>query len=71
MAQHPNQHAQDYGLSQDVAGDLEEQEGPPSQGQHGETRTRIPEHADREGHGRKTRRKIKETISRQGQGGTH
>lgn len=68
MAQRPNEHAQDYGLSRNVAADLEPDEGPPSQGHHGETRTRIPEHADKEFHGRKTRRKIKETITR---GGTH
>ena len=68
MAQRPAEHAQDYGLSRDVAADLEPTEGPPSQGQHGETRTRIPEHADREGHGPKTRRRIKAIISG---GGTH
>lgn len=65
MAQNPTEHAQDYGLSRSVAADLEEDEGPPSQGQHGETRTRVPEHADREGHGRKTQRRIKQIINRQ------
>ena len=66
MAQHPDQHAQDYGLSRDVAADIEAEEGPPSQGQHGETRTRIPDHAEREAHGTKTRRRIKEMINRGG-----
>ena len=65
MAQNPSQHAEDYGLSRSVAKDLEPEEGPPSQGQHGETRTRIPEHADLEGHGPKTRRRIKQIINRQ------
>jgi hypothetical protein len=69
MAQHPDQHAEDYGLSHGVNADLEPDEGPPSQGQHGETRTRVPEHTDRETHGPKTRRKIKEIINRGG--GTH
>jgi hypothetical protein len=64
MAQHPDQHAQDYGLSRDVAADLEPEEGPPSQGQHGETRTRVPEHAEGQGHGVKTRRRIKQIINR-------
>lgn len=68
MAQRPNEHAKDYGLSRSVAADLEPEEGPASQGQHGENRTRIPEHANRQDHGPKTRRKIKETINR---GGTH
>ena len=71
MAQNPAQHAEDYGLSRDVAADLEPEEGPPSAGQHGEDRTRIAEHADRQDHGPKTRRRIKQTINRQAQGGTH
>ena len=66
MAQHPAQHAQDYGLSRDVAADIEDAEGPPSRGQHGETRTRVPERADRHGRGAKTRRQIKSTINRGG-----
>ena len=65
MTRHPDEHAQDYGLSRDVAGDLEPEEGPPSQGQHGETRTRIAEHTEREAHGAKTRRRIRQVISRQ------
>jgi hypothetical protein len=65
MAQHPKEHAQDYGLSRSVADDLEFDEGPPSQGQHGETRTRIAEHTEREAHGAKTRRRIRQVISRQ------
>jgi len=64
MVKHPSQHAADYGLSRNVTADLEAEEGPPSQGQHGETRTRVPEHADRETHGAKTRRRIKEIINR-------
>ena len=64
MAQHPAQHAADYGLSHDVAADLEPVEGPPSQGQHGEDRTLIAAHASRETHGPKTRRRIKQIITR-------
>jgi hypothetical protein len=71
MAQNPEQHAQDYGLSRDVTADIEEEEGPPSGAHHGETRTRIPEHADRLGHGPKTQAKIKDTINRKAPGGTH
>jgi hypothetical protein len=71
MAQNPEQHARDYGLSRDVAGEFEEQEGPPTGAQHGETRTRIPERADRLGHGPKTQARIKETINGKGPGGTH
>lgn len=74
MAQNPQQHALDYGLSRNAAADFEAEEGPPlgaehGGAQHGETRTRVAEHADREGHGPKTQRKIRETISRKG--GTH
>jgi hypothetical protein len=64
MAQDPQEHAHDYGLSRSVAADVEAEEGPPSQGQHGETRTRVPEHADRQDHGPKTRRRIKDAINR-------
>jgi hypothetical protein len=70
MAQRPTEHAKDYGLSRNVAADLEPEEGPPSKGQHGETRTRIPEHINNDHHGIKTARKIKEIISR-GRNGTH
>jgi hypothetical protein len=66
MAIHPDQHAEDYGLSRDVTADLEPEEGPPSQGQHGETRTRIPATADIRSHGAKTRRRIKQMINRGG-----
>ena len=59
------------GLHGDVAADFEAEEGPPSQGHHGEDRTNIPAHADREGHGPKTTRAIRETINRQRPGGTH
>jgi hypothetical protein len=69
MAQNPQQHAKDYGLSRNAAADVEAEEGPPSGAHHGETRTRIPEHAGSEGHGPKTRRRIKDMINRQG--GTH
>lgn len=71
MAQNPDQHAEDYGLSRNVAEDIEPDEGPPLQGQHGEDRTRVPEHADRRDHGPKTRRKIKDTINNKSEGGTH
>jgi hypothetical protein len=71
MAQRPEEHAQDYGLSRDVAADIEEDEGPPSQGQHGETRTNLAGHADRQGHGPKTRQKTKDVINRQDRGGAH
>jgi hypothetical protein len=71
MAQNPNQHAEDYGLSHSVAADLEPEEGPPLGGQHGETRTRVPEHAVSDAQGPKTRRKIRETLRAGGQGGTH
>ncbi len=64
MAQRPSEHARDYGLSRDVAADMEPEEGPPSQGQHGENRTLIPEHADRQTHGPKTWRRIKQIITR-------
>ena len=69
MAQTPKQHAEDYRLSRSVAADIEPEEGPPSGGQHGETRTRIPEHVVSDDHGPKTRRKIRETLK--GGGGTH
>ena len=69
MAQNPEEHAQDYGLSHNVAADLEPEEGPALGGQNGETRTRIPEHAVRTDHGPKTLRKIRETLK--GGGGTH
>ncbi len=71
MAQNTDQHAEDYGLSHDVAADFEPEEGPALGGQGGETRTRVPEHADREEHGPKTRRKIQETVRGQAAGGTH
>jgi len=64
MAQRPTEHAQDYGLSRSVVADMEEEEGPPSQGQHGETRTRVADHAGGADHGPKTRRKIKDVINR-------
>ena len=65
MAKNPDEHAEDYGLSRDVVADIEEDEGPPSGGHRGETRTRIAEHADRQGHGPKTRQRVKEIINRQ------
>ena len=71
MAQKPDEHAQDYGLSRNVAADIEPEEGPALSGQGGENRTRVPEHADRRDHGPKTRQKIKDTINQKGEGGTH
>jgi hypothetical protein len=65
MAQRPEEHAQDYGLSRDVAADVEPDEGPPIGAQGGETRTNLPAHAERQGHGPKTRQKTKEIINRQ------
>jgi hypothetical protein len=70
MAQNLNDHARDYGLSRDVVADVEADEGPPSQGQHGENRTRVPEHSNSRSHGPKTLRKIKETINNQDGEGT-
>jgi len=70
MAQNPQEHAEDYGLSHSVAADVEPEEGPALGGQSGETRTRVPEHADRQDHGPKTRRKIREVINGRSQGGT-
>jgi hypothetical protein len=70
MAQDPEQHAQDYGLSRNVVAEYEDQDGPPSGAQHGETRTRVPEHISHEGHGPKTSRKIRDTINRKTSGGT-
>ncbi len=71
MAQNPDQHAEDYGLSHDVVADVEPDEGPPLGGQGGETRTRVPEHSDRQDHGPKTRRMIKAAIKGKAPGGTH
>jgi hypothetical protein len=71
MAQDPQQHAKDYGLSRDVAAEFEDQEGPASGAQHGQTRARVPERADHDGHGPKTSRRIRETINRQSPTGTH
>jgi len=64
MAQNPVEHARVYGLSHNVAADLELEEGPPSHAQHGANRTLVPEHTGRQDHGPKTRRRIKEIISR-------
>ncbi len=71
MAQNPQEHAEDYGLSHDVAADFEPEEGPALGGQGGETRTRVPEHAGSAEHGPKTRRKIQETVRGRSPGGTH
>lgn len=71
MARNPQDNAETRGLSRNVLEDVEADEGPASQGHHGETRTRIPEHADRQGHGPKTQAAIKQQITRQKSGGTH
>jgi hypothetical protein len=65
MAQDPKDNALRYGLSPDVAADLEDDEGPPSGAQHGQSRTVIPEHAGRRDHGPKTRARAKAMINRQ------
>jgi hypothetical protein len=71
MAETPTDHAEAYGLSQDVAADMEDPECPAIDAVHGEDRTRIPEQADREAHGRKTMQKIREEFSGRHRGGTH
>jgi hypothetical protein len=71
MAQNPQQRTRDYGLSRDVVADFETEEGPATGAQHGETRTRVPEHVESEGHGPKTARKIRDEINRKDRGGTH
>jgi hypothetical protein len=71
MAENRQDHADAYGLTRDAAADVEDQEGPPMGTHHGETRTRIPEHADREGHGKKTTQHIRDEFSGRQRGGTH
>jgi hypothetical protein len=71
MAQDPKSNAETYDLSRDVVADYEADEGPATGAQHGEDRTRIPEHADRQNHGPKTQAKIKDVINGRSQGGTH
>lgn len=63
MAQNPQDHAESYGLSRDVVADLEEEEGAPSGGHHGETRTFVEDHTHRVDRGSKTRRRSKEIIN--------
>jgi hypothetical protein len=66
MAKNPKDNAQRYGLSADVAADMEAEEGPPSLGaQQGADRTVIPEHTGHTGHGPKTRARTKDIINRQ------
>ena len=71
MAQNPQDNADAYGLSKDVAADFEETEGPATGAQTGSDRTRISEHEDNQGHGPKTRAHTKDEISGRAQGGTH
>jgi hypothetical protein len=63
MAKDPKDNAERYGLSPDVAADLEPVEGPPLGGQGGENRTKAPEHARHRDHGPKTRARAKEIIN--------
>ena len=71
MAQDPEDHAEAYGLGHDVLADIEEEEGSPMGAHHGEDRTLIPAHANRDGHGPKTMQKIREEFSGRRRGGTH
>jgi hypothetical protein len=71
MAQNPQEHAETYGLSQNVAADFEEEEGPALGAHTGQTRTRIPEHADRQGHGPKSQQHAREVARGERPGGTH
>jgi hypothetical protein len=64
MAQNPRENAERYGLSPDVAADLEDTEGPALGGQGGEDRTWMPEHTKHRDHGPKTRARTKEIINR-------
>ena len=70
MAETPQDRIEPYGLSRDTVADVEDQEGPPMGAHHGENRTRIPEHADREGHGKKTMQHIREEFSGRRRGST-
>lgn len=63
MAQNTQDHAQQYGLSRDVLSEIEEEEGAPSGGYHGESRTRVPEHTHRVDRGSKTFQRTKEINS--------
>ena len=66
MAQNPKDNAERYGLSPDVAADIEAEEGPPSGGaQQGANRTWMPDHTKHTGHGPKTRARAKDMINRQ------
>ena len=71
MAENRQDHADAYGLSRDAVADIEDQEGPPTGAQHGENRTRIAQHSDREGHGKKTMQHIRDEFSGRHRGGTH
>ena len=71
MAENRQDHADAYGLTDDAVADVEDQEGPPMGTHRGETRTRIAEHADREGHGKKTMQHIREEFSGRRRGSTH
>jgi hypothetical protein len=64
MAKDPKENAERYGLSRDVAADMEAEEGPPLGGQGGEDRTLIPEHSKHTGHGPKTSARVKDIINR-------
>jgi hypothetical protein len=64
MAKDPKDNAERYGLSPDVAADMEPEEGPPLGGQGGEDRTRLPERSKHTDHGPKTRARAKAIINR-------
>jgi hypothetical protein len=64
MAKDPKDNAERYGLSPDVAADMEPEEGPPLGGQGGEDRTRLPERSKHTDHGPKTRARAKDIINR-------
>jgi hypothetical protein len=63
MAKDPKDNAERYGLSPDVAADMEEVEGPPLGGHGGENRTVIAAHAKHRDHGPKTRARAKDIIN--------
>jgi hypothetical protein len=63
MAQNPQEHADTYGLSNNVLQDMEEDEGAPSGAHHGETRTRVADHTHRVDRGSKTFRRSKDIIN--------
>lgn len=62
MAQNTQDHAEQYGLSNDVLSDIEDIEGAPSGAHHGESRTRVPERTRRVDRGSKTFQRSKDII---------